>query len=154
MTIIIVPSCYLDIKNIIFQISYFLQITQKLIFKLNDTIFIFITFNSSKNGHHLICSLACKLKLSLTDINEITASLNKCVIFCKNCFISIKTPFIFFWRVTFYHFLTILAYLSPFFTAIDTFIQIRHALVNIPIKHILLVNCSSTSPYNLIADFG
>ena len=148
------PSCNLDIKNIVFQFSYFLQITYKLIFKLNYTIFIFVTFNSSKNRHHLIGSLACKLKLPLADINEIAASLNKCVIFCKNCFISIKTPFIFFWRVTFYHFLTILAYLSPFFTAIDTFIQIRHALVNIPIKHILLVNCSSTSPYNLIADFG
>ena len=148
------PSCYLDIKNIIFQISNFLQITQKLIFKLNDTIFIFITFNSSKNGHHLICSLACKLKLSLTDINEITASLNKCVIFCKNCFISIKSPFIFFGGVILDHLLAVLTYSSPFLAAIDAFIQICHALVNITIKHILFVNCSPTSSNDLIADLG
>lgn len=148
------PSCNLDIKNIIFQISNFLQITQKLIFKLNDTILVFITLNSSENGHHLVCSLACKLKLSLADVNEITASLNKRIIFCKDCLISIKSPFVFFGGVILDHLLTVLAYSSPLFAAIDTLLQISHALINITIKHIFLVNLSPASSNDLIADLG
>ena len=148
------PSSNFNIKNIIFQISNFLQIAKKFIFKLNNAIFIFITFNSSKNGHHLVSSFTSELKLSFTNINEITASLNESVIFCKDCFISIKSPFASFRRVIHYHFLTILTYSSPFFTTFNTFLQISHTLINITIKHILLVNLSSTSSYNLIADLS
>jgi len=50
--------------------------------------------------------------------------------------------------------LTILTDSSPLLAAVDALLQVSHALVNIPVEHVLLVYCSSTSSDNLVAYLG
>jgi len=92
LTVIIMPFGNLDVKNIVIKVLDGLEVLCKHSLKLIQVLGVFWTLGTSKHWHNLLSALPCKLKLSLTDLIQVFASLNESFIFCKDSLICVELP--------------------------------------------------------------
>jgi hypothetical protein len=92
LTVVIMPLSYLNIKEVIAKILDVLEIFLKDTFKLLETLLDFRALGASEDGHADLRALAGELKLALTNLLKVLASLDKGLVFSENGLIGIKAP--------------------------------------------------------------
>lgn len=147
------PSSDLDVKDIVVKWSDVLEVLFKLPLELKEVFLVLWTFDTTEYGHHLLLTFSGELELTLADFNKILASLDESFILSEDGFIAFKFPS-WSWRVLFDHLLLLEADSLPFLAAVNALFKILHALLDVTIKHIVLVDFNSASLNDLIRDFG
>ena len=101
----------------------------------------------------MVLSLSGELELSLTDLEEVFASLNESLILSEDGIVLIQVPS-WFGRVLFDHDLVVETDLLPLLAAVDALLEISHALLDIAVKHVFLADPCAATLDDLVADFG
>jgi hypothetical protein len=153
LTVIVMPFSYFNIKEIVAKILDVLKVLLKDAFKLLEALFDFGTFSTTKDRHANLRALSSKLKLTLTNLLQVFASLNEGFILSKDCLISVKSPSLS-RGILLNEALHLEADNFPFFAASNGFIKVTHAFLDIPVKHIVLVYLCAASLDDLVRDLG
>jgi hypothetical protein len=149
LAVVIMPLGYLNIKEVIAKVLDVLEILLKDSFKLLETLLDFWALGASEDGHADLRALAGELKLALTNLLKVLASLDEGLVFSENGLIGIKTPSLS-RRVLLDKTLHLKAYSLPLLAAGNGFIEITHALLDIAIKHVIFIYLRTASLNDLI----
>lgn len=149
----IMPFGDFNIKNIIIKILNVFKILGEHSLKFQKVLSVLWSFGATKDWHNLVGSFSCELKLTLADFHQVLASLDEGFVLSEDGLIGIEVP-ILFGGVFLDHVLVLEANLFPFFAAVDAFLEIKHAFLNVTGKHVIFVNLCSASLDDLVANLG
>ena len=152
-TIVIVPLGDLNIQDVVFKVLDLIKVTFEHCLQRLETIRPILGLGTSKDGHFAAGSLESKLELSFADLLQLLAALDESLILSKDGTHVFHVPRLLV-RVLLDPSLSLGADLSPLLAAVNTLIQVPHALLNIVTKHVFLVDLGAAPLNDLVADLG
>mmetsp|Transcript_20727 Transcript_20727/g.31791 ORF Transcript_20727/g.31791 Transcript_20727/m.31791 type:complete len:265 (-) Transcript_20727:1168-1962(-) len=153
LAVVVVPLGDLHVQDIVLKVLDVLQMLGEHAFQLKQVLSVLGALGATEHRHHLLLSLTGELQLAFTDLHEVFATLDEGFVLGEDGLIGVQLPGST-GGVLLNHLLHLEADSLPLTAAVDALLEVSHALLDVALEHVVLVDLGAASLDDLVADLG